>query len=52
MLDTVVSAETPEGILLELRPAGLSARFYAFSLDRLIRLMIFYAAVTVADVIV
>ena len=44
MLDTVVAAETPEGILLELRPAGLSARFYAFLLDWLIRLMIAYAA--------
>jgi uncharacterized RDD family membrane protein YckC len=44
VLDTVVAAETPEGILLELRPAGLSARFYAFVLDWLIRLMIAYAA--------
>jgi uncharacterized RDD family membrane protein YckC len=41
-LDTVVTAETPEGILLELRPAGLSARLYAFLLDWLIRLMILY----------
>ena len=44
VLDTVVSAETPEGILLELRPAGLSARFYAFGLDWAIRLSIMYAA--------
>jgi uncharacterized RDD family membrane protein YckC len=44
MLDTVVAAETPEGILLELRPAGLSARFYAFALDWIIRLAIIYAA--------
>ena len=44
VLDTVVSAETPEGILLELRPAGLSARFYAFGLDWVIRLAIMYAA--------
>ena len=44
VLDTVVAAETPEGILLELRPAGLSARFYAFLLDWLIRLAIIYAA--------
>lgn len=43
VLDTVVAAETPEGILLELRPAGLSARFYAFVLDWLIRLVIAYA---------
>ena len=44
VLDTVVTAETPEGILLELRPAGVSARFYAFLIDWLIRLAIIYAA--------
>jgi uncharacterized RDD family membrane protein YckC len=44
VLDTVVAAETPEGITLELRPAGLSARFSAFLLDWLIRLTIAYAA--------
>ncbi len=38
-LDTVVSAETPEGILIELRPAGLTARCYAFAIDMLIRAM-------------
>jgi uncharacterized RDD family membrane protein YckC len=48
VLDTVVAAETPEGILLELRPAGLSARFYAFLLDWLIRLVIAYAAAMAA----
>jgi uncharacterized RDD family membrane protein YckC len=42
MLDTVVAAETPEGIVLELHPAGLPARFYAFILDWLIRLVIVY----------
>ena len=47
VLDTVVSAETPEGILLELRPAGMSARFYAFGLDWVIRLTIMYAALMV-----
>jgi uncharacterized RDD family membrane protein YckC len=36
-LDTVVSAETPEGIVIELRPAGLTARFYAYLVDLLIR---------------
>jgi uncharacterized RDD family membrane protein YckC len=46
VLDTVVTAETPEGILLELRPAGLSARFYAFVLDWVIRLAILFAAAT------
>jgi uncharacterized RDD family membrane protein YckC len=44
ILDTVVTAETPEGILLELRPAGLSARVYAFALDGMIRLAILYGA--------
>ncbi|HET7698648.1 MAG TPA: RDD family protein [Vicinamibacterales bacterium] len=44
VLDTVVTTETPEGILLELRPAGLSVRFYAFAVDGVIRLAIIYAA--------
>lgn len=47
-LDTIVAVETPEGILLELRPAGLTARAYAFMLDGVIRLAIMYAGVTVA----
>ena len=37
VLDTVVSAETPEGITIELRPAGLSARLYAYIIDLLVR---------------
>src|SRR5688572_24444783 len=49
VLDTVVTAETPEGILLELRPAGVSARFYAFLIDWLIRLSVLYAAMIVAS---
>jgi uncharacterized RDD family membrane protein YckC len=49
ILDTVVAAETPEGIVLELSPAGLSVRFYAFALDWAIRLAIFYAATMVAQ---
>jgi uncharacterized RDD family membrane protein YckC len=40
ILDTVVTTETPEGILLELRPAGLSARCYAFLLDWLIQIFV------------
>jgi len=48
VLDTVVSAETPEGILLELRPAGLVPRFYAFLLDWTIRLVCLYAVAIVA----
>lgn len=42
VLDTVVHAETPEGIIIELRPAGLAARFYAFVIDWAIRLGIIY----------
>jgi uncharacterized RDD family membrane protein YckC len=48
VLDTVVAAETPEGIVLELHPAGLPARFYAFLLDWLIRLAILYGCAIVA----
>lgn len=44
ILDTLVPAETPEGILLEMRPAGLCVRFYAFLLDWLFRLAILYCA--------
>jgi uncharacterized RDD family membrane protein YckC len=47
-LDTVVPVETPEGILLELRPAGLSVRAYAFALDWLIRLLCLYVVAIVA----
>jgi uncharacterized RDD family membrane protein YckC len=46
--DNVVVAETPEGIVLELRPAGLGARFYAFMLDWLIRLALIYIVGLVA----
>jgi uncharacterized RDD family membrane protein YckC len=48
VLDSVVAAETPEGIVLELRPAGLAARFYAFLFDWLIRLVVFYAFAFIA----
>jgi uncharacterized RDD family membrane protein YckC len=41
-LDTVVSAATPEGVRLVLRPAGLTARCYAFLLDTLIKLAVIY----------
>jgi len=43
----VVAVETPEGILLELRPAGLGARFYAFAIDAVIRVAIIYASAIV-----
>lgn len=40
----MVAAETPEGIVLELRPAGVIVRFYAFLVDWAIRLVMLYAA--------
>ena len=47
-LDTLVAAETPEGILLELRPAGITGRCYAFLLDLLIRLLTLFVFQMVA----
>lgn len=47
VLDTVVAAETPEGITIELRPAGLSARCLAFFIDQMIRLGLLYGALIV-----
>jgi uncharacterized RDD family membrane protein YckC len=38
-----VAAETPEGILLELRPAGICARLCAFLIDGIIRVCAIYA---------
>lgn len=51
VLDTVVTAETPEGILLELRPAGLSVRLYAFAIDWVIRVLALYVVAIVARLI-
>ena len=38
-----MAAETPEGILLELRPAGICARSCAFLIDGIIRIAAIYA---------
>lgn len=46
-LDTVVAVETPEGIIIELRPAGLVVRSYAFAIDWGIRLTILYVVAMV-----
>jgi uncharacterized RDD family membrane protein YckC len=43
-LDTVFTAETPEGIALALRPAGLVARGYAYLVDAGIRLAVLVAS--------
>ncbi|SEK62239.1 Uncharacterized membrane protein YckC, RDD family [Roseateles sp. YR242] len=39
-IDTLAQVETPEGIVLSLRPAGLVARTMAFMLDLLFRMLI------------
>ena len=46
-LDTVFISETPEGIALALRPAGVMARTYAYLVDALIRLAVLLAASTI-----
>ncbi|MCB1623848.1 MAG: RDD family protein [Pseudomonadales bacterium] len=43
--------ETPEGVMLELRPAGLPVRFYAFALDAMIRWAVLYALAMVLMVL-
>lgn len=43
-LDSLFTAETPEGIALVLRPAGVVARFHAFAIDGAIRLGLLIAA--------
>lgn len=43
-LDTLYTAETPEGIALTLRPAGLVPRGLAYGIDLLIRLGVFVIA--------
>jgi uncharacterized RDD family membrane protein YckC len=49
IFDNVVAAETPEGILLELRPAGVGVRFYAFLIDWLVRLAVLYVVANVVQ---
>jgi uncharacterized RDD family membrane protein YckC len=51
VLDSVIAAETPEGILLELRPAGLSARFCAFAIDLLIRFGILFCVLMIGGML-
>lgn len=43
-IDTLVRVETPEGITLSLRSAGLVARCYAFLIDLLIRVVLIWVA--------
>jgi len=46
-LDTLIEVETPEGILLELHPAGLVPRLYAFLIDLAVRWTILSVAATI-----
>ena len=48
MIDSVRTVETPEGIQLELRPAGAVARSMAWALDMVIRITIYIAGGMVA----
>ena len=47
-LDTLYTAETPEGIALSLRPAGVMSRSLAYLVDAGIRLVIFFFAALIA----
>jgi uncharacterized RDD family membrane protein YckC len=51
MLDTLLAAETPEGMLLELRPAGLVVRFQAFVIDWAIRFAATFATMIVTTLL-
>ncbi len=42
-LDTRYAAETPEGIALALRPAGVVSRSYAYAIDLVVRVVLFGA---------
>jgi len=50
-LDTALLAETPEGIDLLLRPAGMPARVTAYAVDWLIRALVFLCAMWVLQLI-
>ena len=41
-IDTVLTAETPEGISISIRPAGFAVRAMAFLIDALIRVVILF----------
>jgi len=48
-LDTVYLAETPEGISLSLRPAGLVPRFWALAIDTILKLAIWFGCLIVTS---
>ena len=41
MLDTVITIETPEGVQLPLRPAGVCPRVLAYAIDLAIRTVVY-----------
>jgi uncharacterized RDD family membrane protein YckC len=45
-IDTVITAETPEGIAIAIRPAGFAVRCTAFLIDAVIRFALFLGLVT------
>ena len=45
-LDTIVTAETPEGIAISIRPAGFAVRCIAYLLDAVIRITIWVGLAT------
>jgi uncharacterized RDD family membrane protein YckC len=47
-LDTLYTAETPEGIALSLRPAGVASRVLAYMVDLLVRAGMYLAVVLLA----
>jgi uncharacterized RDD family membrane protein YckC len=48
-IDTIVTAETPEGIAIAIRPAGFAVRCCAFLLDAMIRIVIIVALAQAFD---
>jgi len=48
-IDTLCTAETPEGIALALRPAGIMARSLAYAIDFFIRFAVFVAVAILAN---
>jgi uncharacterized RDD family membrane protein YckC len=50
-LDTLYTAETPEGIALSLRPAGVVSRALAYAVDFGIRLGLFFVIAMIAGVL-
>jgi uncharacterized RDD family membrane protein YckC len=48
-IDTIITAETPEGIAIAIRPAGFAVRCTAFLIDAFIRVAILFGLATVLN---